>query len=141
MGNRQYENKEIYSFHKYRCIPIQEGSKRIDMSAFFDSEIIREELGEINKLQEEVYGKLISFHMMEHDEQVEHVTKLTDLLDRQRVMYARLSLSDDPAAIEMKKDLNKTVRLMGYPEGTDIKFLFDNMHTTIEALKIFLETA
>ena len=111
------------------------------MSAFFDSEIIREELGEINKLQEEVYGKLISFHMMEHDEQVEHVTKLTDLLDRQRVMYARLSLSDDPDAIEMKKDLNKTVKLMGYPEGTDIKFLFDNMHTTIEALKIFLETA
>jgi len=111
------------------------------MSAFFDSEIIKEELGEINKLQEEVYGKLISFHTMAYDEQVEHVSKLTDLLDRQRVMYARLSLSDDPAAIEMKKDLNKTVTLMGYPEGTDIKFLFDNMYTTIEALKIFLETA
>jgi hypothetical protein len=28
---------------------------------------------------------------------------------------------------------------MGYPEGTDIKFLFDNMHTTIDALKSFLE--
>ena len=109
--------------------------------SFFNSEVVRAEMTEIQELQEEVYGKLISFHVMEHDEQVEHVTKLTDLLDRQRVMYARLSLSDDPAAIEMKKDLNKTVRLMGYPEGTDIKFLFDNMHTTIEALKIFLETA
>ena len=37
------------------------------MSAFFDSEIIKEELGVINKLQEEVYGKLIHFHLMDHD--------------------------------------------------------------------------
>ena len=47
------------------------------MSAFFDSEIIKEELGEINKLQEDVYGKLIHFHMMTYDEQIDHVDKLT----------------------------------------------------------------
>ena len=47
------------------------------MSAFFDSEIIKEELGEINKLQEEVYGKLIHFHMMTYDDQIDHVDKLT----------------------------------------------------------------
>ena len=109
------------------------------MSAFFDSEIIKEELGVINKLQEEVYGKLIHFHMMNHDDQLDHVSKLSELLDKQRVMYTRLSLSDDPEALIMKESLNKTVTLMGYPEGTDIKFLFDNMHTTIDALKSFLE--
>ena len=32
----------------------------------------------------------------------------------------------------MKESLNKTVTMMGYPEGTYIKFLFDNMHTTID---------
>jgi hypothetical protein len=30
--------------------------------------------------------------------------------------------------------------MMGYPEGTDIAILFQNMHATIEALKEFLET-
>ena len=109
------------------------------MSAFFDSEIIKEELGEINKLQEDVYGKLIHFHMMDHDEQIDHVSKLSELLDKQRIMYTRLSLSDDPEALIMRESLNKTVALMGYPEGTDIKFLFDNMHTTIDALKEFLK--
>ena len=109
------------------------------MSAFFDSEIIKEELGEINKLQEEVYGKLVHFHMMDHDEQLDHISKLSELLDKQRVMYARLSLSDDPECKVMKDSLNKTVTMMGYPEGTDVKLLFDNMHTTIDALKDFLK--
>ena len=109
------------------------------MSAFFDSEIIKEELGEINKLQEDVYGKLIHFHMMTYDEQIDHVSKLTELLDKQRIMYTRLSLSDDPEAVVMKESLNKTVTMMGYPEGTDIAVLFKNMHATIDALKEFLE--
>ena len=109
------------------------------MSTFFDSEIIKEELGVINKLQEEVYGKLVHFHLMDHDQQLDHISKLSELLDKQRVMYTRLSLSDDPEALIMKESLNKTVTLMGYPEGTDVKFLFDNMHTTIDALKEFLK--
>ena len=110
------------------------------MSAFFESEIIKEALGDINKLQEEVYGKLVHFHMMTYDEQIDHVSKLTELLDKQRIMYTRLSLSDDPDAVIMKESLNKTVTMMGYPEGTDIAVLFKNMHATIDALKEFLET-
>ena len=109
------------------------------MSAFFESEIIKEALDDINKLQEDVYGKLIHFHGMTYDDQVDHVEKLTELLDKQRIMYTRLSLSDDPDAVVMKESLNKTVTMMGYPEGTDISILFQNMHATIDALKDFLE--
>ena len=107
--------------------------------SFFDSEIVRSEMAEIHELQEDVYGKLVHFHLMDHDEQVDHVSKLTELLDKQRIMYTRLSLSDDPDAVIMKESLNKTVTMMGYPEGTDIAILFQNMHATIDALKDFLE--
>ena len=109
------------------------------MSAFFESEIIKEALDDINKLQEDVYGKLVHFHMMTYDEQIDHVSKLTELLDKQRIMYTRLSLSDDPEAVVMKERLNTTVTMMGYPEGTDMAVLFKNMHATIDALKEFLE--
>lgn len=105
------------------------------MSTFFDSEIIKEELGEINKLQEEVYGKLVHFHMMDHDEQLDHISKLSELLDKQRVMYTRLSLSDDPDAVKMKEQLEKSVELMGFPAGTDISVLFNGMTNTIDKLK------
>ena len=77
--------------------------------------------------------------MMNHDDQLDHVSKLSELLDKQRVMYTRLSLSDDPEAIVMKDSLNKTILLMGYPEGTDIKLMFDNMYKTIDALKEYLK--
>ena len=30
------------------------------MSEFFQSEIVREELGEINELQQEIYGKIMN---------------------------------------------------------------------------------
>ena len=107
--------------------------------SFFDSEIVRSEMTEIAELQEDVYGKLVHFHTMTYDEQIDHVSKLTELLDKQRIMYTRLSLSDDPEAVVMKESLNKTVTMMGYPEGTDISILFQNMHATIDALKEFLE--
>ena len=44
------------------------------MSAFFDSEIIKDALDDINKLQEDVYGKLVHFHMMTYDEQLDPVS-------------------------------------------------------------------
>ena len=50
---------------------------------------------------------------------------LSTLLDKQRVMYTRLSLSDDPQAHALKEQLEKSVQLMGFPEGTDISVLFN----------------
>ena len=104
------------------------------MSDFFDSDIIQEELNEINKLQEKIYGSLFGFGMMDKEEKLEHIEILQDLLEKQKVMYTRLSLSDDPKAVEMKENLKKSVMLMGFPPQTDIKTLFSSMTKTIEAL-------
>ena len=59
------------------------------MSDFFDSDIIQEELNEINKLQEKIYGSLFGFGMMEKEEKLEHIEILQDLLEKQKVMYTR----------------------------------------------------
>ena len=105
------------------------------MSNFFDSEIIQEELEEINDLQKTLYGNVMQFPDMEHDEKVEHIDLLTELLDKQKIMYARLSLSDDPDAIKMKEHLQKSIPLMGFPRGTDMNLLFEGMKETISKLK------
>ena len=90
------------------------------MSEFFQSEIIQEELSEINRLQEEIYGTLLSFGTMSNAERMENIDKLQTLLNKQQVMYTRLSLSDDPQAVEMKENLRKSVSLMGFPPETDV---------------------
>ena len=86
------------------------------MSEFFESDIIKEELNEINKLQEKIYASMLTFGSMSREEKLEHIDLLTDLLEKQQVMYTRLSLSDDPQAVEMKENLRKSVSLMVYPQ-------------------------
>lgn len=109
------------------------------MSNFFDSDIIQEELKEINKLQEEIYGSILTFGMMDRDTKLEHIEKLQILLEKQRIMYTRLSLSNDPEAIEMKENLRKSVSLMGFPPDTDLQTLFNSMTKTIESLKQYVD--
>ena len=110
------------------------------MSNFFDSEIIQEELKEINTLQEEIYGSLLTFSSMDRDSRIDKIEKLATLLEKQRVMYTRLSLSDDPKAVEMKENLRKSVAMMGFPPETDLNLLFDSMNKTIESLKDYIDT-
>ena len=105
------------------------------MSEFFESEIVREELNEINKLQEEIYGSVFSFGSLSREEQKEHIDDLIDLLDKQRIMYTRLSLSDDPQALKLRNQIEQSVVMMGFPQGTDVNMLFDGMDKTINDLK------
>ena len=105
------------------------------MSNFFDSEIVREELNEINELQQEVYGKILNVMNLTPEEQVEHIDKLKLLLEKQKVMYTRLSLSDDPQALKLRNQIEQSVVMMGFPQGTDVNMLFDGMDKTINDLK------
>jgi hypothetical protein len=109
------------------------------MSDFFDSDIIQEELSEINEMQEKIYESFISFGNMSREQKLEHVEILTNLLEKQQVMYTRLSLSDDPKAIEMKDNLRKSVSSMGFPPETDMLTLFSSMNATIKSLKDYIE--
>jgi GTPase Era involved in 16S rRNA processing len=109
------------------------------MSKFFNSELIREELEEINELQKFIYGSILRFSSMTREDKKEHIDKLSQLLEKQQIMYTRLSLSDDPQAIEMKENLRKSVSLMGFPSDTDMNLLFNSMNKTIESLKQFVD--
>ena len=105
------------------------------MSEFFESEIVREELDEIHSLQEDLYGAMLDFGSLSEEDKKEHIESLIELLEKQRIMYTRLTLSDDPQAIELLENLRKSVQLLGFPEGTDMSMLFDGMYQTIQNLK------
>jgi len=110
------------------------------MGEFFDSEIIRKELKEINDLQRLIYYKAASFGVLNREDKLEHIEMLGQLLDKQRVMYTRMSLSEDPQAVQMKNELLKSVELMGFPDGTDVSILFNGMSQTIEKLKQHIDS-
>ena len=103
--------------------------------SFFDSEVVRAEMAEINELQEEIYGNVFKFPTMKPEDKKYHVEILERLLEKQRVMYARLSLSDDPAAKEMKERITESASMMGLPSGVDMSTLFNNMSKAVEMMK------
>ena len=109
------------------------------MSEFFDSDIVREGLEGIHDLQSRIYGNSFKFGTMSREDKLEHIEKLTELLEKQRLMYTRISLSKDPEAIELKEHLEQSVQLLGFPEGTDMSLLFSGMSSTIDNLKTQLD--
>ena len=105
------------------------------MGSFFNSEIVRDELQEINELQSEIYGKAFALHTSSPEFLKEHIEKMEMLLEKQRLMYTRLSLSDDPEARKMKTHLEKSITMLGFPEGTDMNMLFTGMQNTIASYR------
>jgi len=103
--------------------------------SFFDSEMVRAELAEISELQEDIYGNVFEFYRMDKDQKIKHVNLLQKLLEKQRVLYTRMSLSDDPEAKEMKERIIDSAKMMGLQEGMDISYMFGNMEKLLETMK------
>lgn len=103
--------------------------------SFFNSEMVRAELAEISDLQEMVYGNVFDFYRMDKEQKKNHVDLLKRLLEKQRVLYTRMSLSDDPEAQEMKERIVDSAKMMGLQEGMDISYMFGNMERLLETMK------
>ena len=68
-------------------------------------------------------------------EKLEHVNLLSELLERQKILYTRVSLSDDPEAIEMKNRILESSKLLGYGNSGDMTIIFENMNKVIQRIK------
>ena len=103
--------------------------------SFFDSEVVRAELAEIQELQEEVYTNVFKFPTMSKEDQLYHVEILERLCEKQRVLYTRLSLSDDPQAKIMKEEICKGAVAMGLPANVDMQILFKQMTNMVSMMR------
>ena len=103
--------------------------------SFFESDVVRAELAEIGELQEEVYSNVFKFPTLSKEDQQYHVEILERLLDKQRVLYTRLSLSDDPEAQQMKKQIIDSASMFGLPKGVDINVMFSQMAQAVGMMK------
>ena len=103
--------------------------------SFFNSEIVRAEMAEIQELQEEVYENVMKFHYMNNADKAYHIEILERLIDKQKVMYARMSLSDDPAARQMKEEITQSATMMGLPKNVDMNIVWKQMGDMIGMMK------
>jgi len=103
--------------------------------SFFNSDIVRAEMSEISILQDDIYRNVFTFPTMNTEEKKFHISLLEKLLNKQKVLYTRLSLSDDPEAVEMKEKIIESAQMMGMPPNVDMNIIFNNMSRLIEVMK------
>ena len=72
---------------------------------------------------------------MTKEDQLYHVEILTRLIEKQKILYARLSLSDDPEAQKMKDNIMESATMMGIPNSVDMSKVFEQMSTMVQTLK------
>ena len=96
-------------------------------------------MAEISELQEEVYSNVFKFPSMKKEDQLYHVELLTRLIEKQKILYARVSLSDDPDALKMKENIIESASMMGIPNSVDMSKVFDQMSTMVETLRIQID--
>ena len=102
---------------------------------FFQSDVVRAELAEIQELQEEVYGALFKFPTMPKEDKQYHVECLERLIEKQKILYTRLSLSDDPMAKQMKENILKGASDMGLPTNVDMNLVFNDIYKMVDVMK------
>ena len=103
--------------------------------SFFDSEIVRAEMAEVQELQEEVYDNLMKFPYMNNADKVYHIEVLEKLIGKQKIVYTRLSLSDDPDAKKMKEEILQSASMMGLPPNVDMSMVFNQMSQMVSLMK------
>lgn len=103
--------------------------------SFFDSEVVRAEMVEISEMQEDVYQNIFKFPQMSKDDKIKHVELLENLLYKQKILYTRLSLSEDPEAQNMKNKIAESAAMMGLPNNIDMNIIFANMSEMLKVMK------
>lgn len=104
--------------------------------SFFKSDIVKQELKEIAQLQEKISSNIFSTLDMDKEEKIRHINTLEDLLNKQKILYTRLCLSDDPDAIEMKEKINESAKFIGTSNDVpNVSVIFNNMTELISRLK------
>lgn len=103
------------------------------MSGFFQSEIVREAIKEMEELQQKIIEDTFKAPIMNKEQKKDHVELMRTFLEKQKNLYFRLSLSDDPEALEMKERIQDAAKVLGF-DGNNINDLFAEMETTLERL-------
>ena len=105
------------------------------MSEFFKSEQVRNDIFELENLQRDLALTMSSGRVLNEDERREHVEKLKLFLEKQKIFFFRVSLSDDPEAIQIKDHILEAAKMFGFNEMTGMDKFFQQLDETIKKVE------
>ena len=106
---------------------------------FFDSDQVRDTIMELESLQLELTNDLMYLAEYSVEERREHLRRLKTFLEKQKVFFFRISLSDDPDALKIKEKVVEAAKMFGYSEVDGMDKFFDQLDHTIKNLEKTLD--
>ena len=108
------------------------------MSKFFNAPATRAAMAEIQELQEDIMTGIAVRGMRNPTTEEGHlyIAKMRQLLEKQRNFMFRLHLeTEDPDALEMKKQILESAKFLGLKDGQNISQFFETLSETLAKLE------
>ena len=106
---------------------------------FFDSDQVRDTVMELEELQQELTMDLMNLGKYSVEERRDHLKRLKTFLEKQKIFFFRVSLSDDPDALQIKERVVEAAKMFGYNEIDGMGKFFDQLDHTIKKLENTLD--
>ena len=97
------------------------------MSNFFQSELVRGDIQEMAALQEFCFRSVTNLALLNKERKLEYFEALRKLIDKQKIFYTRLSLSDDPEAKMVIENMKQSIVMLGADPKLTILDMFDDL--------------
>lgn len=111
------------------------------MSDFFKSEMVRGDLQEMMELQRFCFQSAQAFPVLSDKKKMEYFNVLEELIEKQKIFNARLSLSDDPEAKDMVDSMKVAAVMLGGDAEKSIGDLFDDLLSKVRTMKDTLNSS
>jgi len=92
--------------------------------SFFDSEILQEEMQTTSNLVELLKSQDLS--------ESDRIETMQTWIDKTKIFYTRLTLTDNDEAMKLKKELDEKANLLGF---SDTSQCLNNLQELVDAMK------
>ena len=105
------------------------------MTEFFRSAQVRAALAELAEIQDDLAHTMSNPRILSDEEKKDYVRKLKLFLEKQKLFFFRVSLSDDPEAVQVKEHILDTAQMFGFKEMTGMDKFFQQLDDTIKKVE------
>ena len=105
------------------------------MTEFFRSAQVRAALAELAEIQDDLAHTMTNPRILSDEEKKDYVRKLKLFLEKQKLFFFRVSLSDDPEAVQVKEHILDTAQMFGFKDMTGMDKFFQQLDDTIKKVE------
>ena len=108
--------------------------------SFFKSELVRGDIQEMMEMQQFCFRSAMNFALLDDERKLQYFDVLESLIEKQKLFYFRIKLSDDPEAVSVLETMKQGVVMLGATPETPIEHMFDELLNKVQDMRTKLKS-